>query len=70
MSRNVPEDKEIARRNLRMPGADWPPEWRRRRADCYRKVIEFVRQHPKEYDPDFEKPFQGWVEELDPPAAT
>lgn len=39
-------------------------------ADCYRKVIEFVRQHPEQYDPDFEKIFQGWVAELDPPAAT
>jgi tetratricopeptide (TPR) repeat protein len=39
-------------------------------ADCYRKVIEFARQHPEQYDPDFEKAFQGWVAELDPPAAT
>ena len=39
-------------------------------ADCYRKVIEFARQHPEQYDPEFEKAFQGWVEELDPPAAT
>ena len=36
-------------------------------ADCYRKVIGFVRQHPDQYDPDFEKAFQGWIEELDPP---
>ena len=36
-------------------------------ADCYRKVIEFVRQHPDQYDPDFEKAFQVWIEELDPP---
>jgi tetratricopeptide (TPR) repeat protein len=39
-------------------------------ADCYRKVIEFVRQHPDQYDPDFERAFQGWIEELDPPAGT
>jgi SEC-C motif len=30
-------------------------------ADCYRKVIEFVRQHPEQYGPEFEKTFQGWV---------
>jgi len=24
-------------------------------ADCYRKVIEFVRRHPEQYDPDFER---------------
>jgi hypothetical protein len=39
-------------------------------ADCYRKVIEFAREHPEQYDPEFEKAFQGWVEELDPPATT
>jgi tetratricopeptide (TPR) repeat protein len=43
---------------------------RKQAADCYRKVIEFVRQHPEQYDPEFEKTFQGWVAELDPPAAT
>jgi tetratricopeptide (TPR) repeat protein len=39
-------------------------------ADYYRKVIEFARQHPEQYGPEFEKAFQGWVEELDPPVAT
>jgi tetratricopeptide (TPR) repeat protein len=43
---------------------------RKQAADCYRKVIEFARQHPEQYDPEFEKAFQGWVKELDPPAAT
>lgn len=43
---------------------------RKQAADCYRKVIEFVRQHPEQYDLDFEATFQGWVPELDPPAAT
>jgi tetratricopeptide (TPR) repeat protein len=40
---------------------------KKRAADCYRKVIEFARQHPDQYDQDFEKTFQAWVEELDPP---
>ncbi|MFL6603567.1 MAG: SEC-C metal-binding domain-containing protein [Steroidobacteraceae bacterium] len=39
-------------------------------ADCHRKVIEFVRHHPDQYEPGFEETFQGWVEELDPPVAT
>ncbi len=39
-------------------------------ADCYRKVIEFVRQHPEQYDPQFEKTFQRMVAELDPSSAT
>ncbi len=39
-------------------------------ADCYRKVIEFARQHADQYDPDFEKAFQGWGDEVDPSSAT
>ena len=39
-------------------------------ADCYRKVIEFVRQHPEQYDPEFKKNFQSMVAELDPPTAS
>ena len=39
-------------------------------ADCHRTVIEFVHQHPEQYEPDFERAFQGWFAELDPPAAT
>lgn len=31
--------------------------------DCYRKVIEFVREHPDQYDPDFEKNFQSSIAE-------
>lgn len=38
-------------------------------ADCYRKVIEFVRAHPQLYDPEFETTFQGLIAKLDPPAA-
>ena len=36
----------------------------------YRKVIEFVRAHPDQYDPEFETTFLRLVEELDPPTAT
>jgi tetratricopeptide (TPR) repeat protein len=38
-------------------------------ADCYRKVIEFVRAHPELYDSEFETTFQGLIAKLDPPAA-
>ena len=38
-------------------------------ADCYRKVIEFVRAHPELYDPEFAEPFQRLIAKLDPPAA-
>lgn len=37
-------------------------------ADCYRKVAEFVRAHPSQYDPGFAVRFDDMVEELDPPA--
>ena len=40
---------------------------RRRAADCYRKVIAFIRDHPDQYDADFEAMFQKMVDELDPP---
>jgi len=38
--------------------------------NCYRKVIEFVRAHPDNYDPDFATTFQRLIAKLDPPAAT
>jgi tetratricopeptide (TPR) repeat protein len=42
----------------------------RQAADCYRKVIDFIRAHPDNYDPDFEAVFHKLVDRLDPPAAT
>jgi tetratricopeptide (TPR) repeat protein len=39
-------------------------------ADCYRKVIEFVRAHPELYDPEFETTFQQLIAKLDPPTAS
>jgi tetratricopeptide (TPR) repeat protein len=42
----------------------------RQAADCYRKVIEFIREHPDDYDPGFEGMFTKLVNRLDPPVAT
>jgi tetratricopeptide (TPR) repeat protein len=42
----------------------------RQAADCYRKVIDFIRTHPEQYDPEFEAVFHKLVNRLDPPAAT
>jgi hypothetical protein len=39
-------------------------------ADCYRKVIAFVREHPDDYDPGFEDVLVKLVNRLDPPGAT
>ena len=38
-------------------------------ADCYRQVIEFVRAHPDQYEPQFATTFHNLVAKLDPPAA-
>jgi tetratricopeptide (TPR) repeat protein len=39
-------------------------------AHYYRKVIDVIREHPDDYDPDFEAVFHKLVDRLDPPAAT
>ena len=39
----------------------------RQAADCYRKVIALVREHPDNYDPGFEDVFVKLVNRLDPP---
>jgi len=36
-------------------------------AAYYRKVVDFVRQHPGGYDPGFEKLFSDQADKLDPP---
>lgn len=40
----------------------------REAADCYRKVIASIRDHPDDYDPDFETVYQQLIDKLDPPA--
>ena len=42
----------------------------RQAADCYRKVIEVIRQHPDDYDADFEEVFAKLIDKLDPPPET
>jgi len=39
-------------------------------ADCYRKVIDFIRANPDSYDPDFEAVFHKLVDQLDPSTPT
>jgi tetratricopeptide (TPR) repeat protein len=41
----------------------------REAADCYRKVIDFVRDHPDQYDPEFANTFHRLVAKLDPSPA-
>jgi tetratricopeptide (TPR) repeat protein len=42
----------------------------RQAADSYRKVIDFIRQHPDDYDAAMLGQFAKLVETLDPPVAT
>lgn len=39
----------------------------REAADCYRKVITMIRDHPDNYDPGFDAVYQQLVDKLDPP---
>jgi tetratricopeptide (TPR) repeat protein len=43
---------------------------KRQAAECYRKVVDFIRAHPERYDPGYDTVFQRFVDELDPPAAS
>jgi tetratricopeptide (TPR) repeat protein len=40
----------------------------RQAAECYRKVIAFISEHPGDYDPEFANVFLTLVDRLDPPA--
>jgi tetratricopeptide (TPR) repeat protein len=41
----------------------------REAAECYRRVIEFARAHPEDYEPEFETTFHELIAKLDPPGA-
>ena len=41
----------------------------RQAAEYYRRAIAVIRDHPDDYDPDFEAVFRKLVERLDPPGA-
>lgn len=42
---------------------------RREAADCYRKVVEFMRAHSTDFDPALQIHFLERIAKLDPPAA-
>jgi len=42
---------------------------KREAADCYRKVVEFMRAHPDDFDPESPTSFLESIAKLDPPAA-
>ena len=42
---------------------------KREAADCYRRVVDFIRAHPEDFDPAFETDALQRIAQLDPPAA-
>ena len=42
----------------------------RQAADCYRKAINVIRNHPDAYDPGFEAVYQKLIDRLEPKADT
>ena len=42
---------------------------KREAAECYRKVVEFMRAHPADFDPQSPTSFLESIAKLDPPAA-
>ena len=42
----------------------------REAADCYRRVVAFMRAHPADFAPELEADALARIAELDPPAAT
>ena len=74
------EDAEAAARDLLKRYPHEPDGWdclgivheargeNRRAADCYRKMLEIMRQHPDDYNPGYETEFAELINKLDPPA--
>lgn len=42
----------------------------RKAADCYRQVLDVIRQHPDDYDPEFADVFVTLIAKLDPSPAS
>ena len=56
-----------------MATIDWelstrPAAATKQAAHYYRQVIDFVRAHPDQYEPEFETTFHKLVQTLDPPS--
>ena len=74
------DDAEAAARDLLVRYPDVPDGWdrlgmvhekrgeNREAADCYRKLIDFIRQHPDDFDAEIADDYAARVAKLDPPA--
>ena len=75
------DDAEAAARDLLVRYPDVPDGWdrlgmvhekrgeNREAADCYRKLIDFIRQHPDDFDTEIVDNYAARVAKLDPPVA-
>ena len=59
----IRDEIELALDHLAVAGEQ---DDRQQAAECYRKVIAFIREHPDDYDPDFEDVLVKVVDRLDP----
>lgn len=76
------DEAEAAARDLLARFPDEPDGWDRlgmvheargengQAADCYRKVLDVIRQRPDDYDAAFDEKFVNLIAKLDPPLAT
>ena len=74
------DDAEAAARDLLVRYPDVPDGWdrlgmvhekrgeNREAADCYRKLIDFIRQRPDDFDAEIAEDYAARVAKLDPPA--
>jgi tetratricopeptide (TPR) repeat protein len=72
-------EAETAARDLLTRYPDEPDSWdclaivheargeNRQAADCYRKVLDIIRQHPDEHNQEYEIEFAELIARLDPP---
>jgi tetratricopeptide (TPR) repeat protein len=78
---NKLDEAEAAARDLLVRYPEVPDGWdrlgmvhekrgeTRQAADCYRRLIAFVRQHPDDFDAEIADEYAARVSKLDPPAA-
>ena len=76
------DEAEVAARDLLVRYPEVPDGWDRlgmvhekrgenaQAADCYRKLIAFVREHPDDFGPGIIDDYTGRIAKLDPPTTT
>lgn len=63
---SAPSELPRGARRLRSPRHGLRGAQTEEAADCYRQVIQFIRDHPGQYDPEYANTFEQLVVEPDP----